>query len=311
MSGEIIALLTTVCWSIGIFPFTEASQRIGAAAVNQYRLLLAWVIISVLLFVFYNTSITNLFSSPQSKHYLFLGLSGIIGFTIGDYCSFKSFTLLGPKLGSLYTTFAPGAALLAGFLILNESVNLIGITGIIITLSGVIWLTLSKKDRKAAIEAGFKRNSQGIWLGIAGAFCQGLGLVLSKLGMDAYAEKLPTMHAVWIRLLFAFSAAFILSALTGSLLKNAKPVLKNQNNVFPFMLIGTIFGPIAGVTLSLLAIEKLEVAVAQTIFALLPIVVLPLNLLIYKEKITVQSVFACMLAIAGVMLLIWRNSISF
>jgi drug/metabolite transporter (DMT)-like permease len=310
MSGEIIAILTTICWSIGIFPFTEASRRIGTAAVNQYRLLLAWIIISVLLIVFYSTGATELFTQPQSKHYLHLGLSGIIGFTIGDYCSFKSFTLLGPKLGSLYTTFAPGAALLAGFLILNESVNYIGMIGIGITLGGVIWLTLSKKDKRAAMDAGFKRNTQGIWLGIGGAFCQGIGLVLSKLGMDAYSEKLPTMHAVWIRLLFAFSAAFLLSIVSGTFLRNTKPVFKNENNVFPFMLLGTLFGPVVGVTLSLLAIQKLEVAVAQTIFALLPIVVLPLNFFIYKEKITIQSVFACFLAIAGVVMLIWRNDLT-
>jgi drug/metabolite transporter (DMT)-like permease len=70
---------------------------------------------------------------------------------------------------------------------------------------------------------------------------------------------------------------------------------------------GTLLGPVAGVTLSLLAIQKLEVAVAQTIFALLPIFVLPVNLLVYKEKITVQSVMACAVAIIGVFLLIWRN----
>ena len=62
-----------------------------------------------------------------------------------------------------------------------------------------------------------------------------------------------------------------------------------------------------GVTLSLLTIQKLEVAVAQTIFALLPLFVLPISLIIYKERITSQSVFACLLALVGVLLLIWRN----
>jgi len=73
------------------------------------------------------------------------------------------------------------------------------------------------------------------------------------------------------------------------------------------MLVGTLIGPIAGVTCSLYAIQKLEVAVAQTIFALLPIFVLPVNLFVYKEKITIQSVFACITAIFGVLILIWRN----
>jgi drug/metabolite transporter (DMT)-like permease len=307
MSGEVIALLTTLCWSLGIFPFTAAAKRLGTGPLNQYRLLLAWLIISVILRVFNSVSVTELFSHPHLYHYVFLGLSGIIGFTIGDYCSFTSFKLLGPKLGSLYTTFAPGAALLVGFLVLGERINFIGIFGIVLTVGGVIWLTLSKKDKAAAELAGFSRDKKGIAYGIIGALCQGTGLVLSKLGMDFYSDKLPTMHAVWIRLMFAFSAAFIASLFLKRLIQNSKPIFSNENNGIPFMVLGTLLGPVAGVTFSLLAIQKLEVAVAQTIFALLPIFVLPVNLLVYKEKITIQSVFACLVAIIGVFFLIWRN----
>jgi len=307
MSGELIALITTLCWSIGIFPFTEASKRIGAGPVNQYRLLLAWLLITVILYFAFSLSPFSLFTTPHLYHFVFLGLSGIIGFTIGDYCSFKSWTLLGPKLGSLYTTFAPGAALIVGFLVLGEKINFIGICGITITIGGVIWLTLSKKDQAAAEEAGFKRDRSGILLGIAGALCQGTGLVLSKLGMDYYEDKLPTMHAVWIRLLFAFVTAFMVSLFIKKLVANSKPILSNKNNALPYMVLGTLLGPIAGVSCSLLAIQKIEVAVAQTIFALLPIVVLPVNLIVYKEKITLQSVFACITAILGVVILVWRN----
>ncbi|HWY10760.1 MAG TPA: DMT family transporter [Bacteroidia bacterium] len=307
MRGELIALVTTLCWSIGIFPFTEASKRIGTGPVNQWRLLLAWCIISVILFFTNSLTVIDLFSKPHLYHFVFLGLSGIIGFTIGDYCSFRSFTILGPKLGSLYTTFAPGAALIIGFLILGEKINLIGICGIAITIGGVIWLTLSKKDTAAAELAGFKRDKTGIILGIIGGLCQGTGLVLSKYGMDYYDEKLPTMHAVWIRLLFACITAFLVSLFAKKLVQNSKPIFSNKNNAIPFIIMGTLLGPICGVTCSLLTIQRIEVAVAQTIFALLPIVVLPINLLVYKEKITIQSVFACITAIVGVMLLIWRN----
>ena len=307
LSGELIALITTLCWSLGIFPFTEAAKRIGSAPLNQYRLLLAWIIISIILFFWNDLNFVELFTEPQPYHFIFLGLSGIIGFSIGDYCSFNSFKLLGPKLASLYTTFAPGAALLIGYIALNESVNLIGIFGILITVSGVIWLTLSKKDSNAATQVGYTRDKRGIIYGIIGALCQGTGLVLSKYGMDYYEVKLQTMHAVWIRLLFAFSAAFIVSLLAGKLKANSKPIFTNEKNNLPFLFFGTILGPVMGVTLSLLTIQKLEVAVAQTIFALLPLFVLPISLIIYKERITSQSVFACLLALVGVLLLIWRN----
>jgi drug/metabolite transporter (DMT)-like permease len=310
MFGVIIALLTTVCWSIGIFPFTEASKRFGTAALNQYRLFLGWLVISILIICFYPISIIGLFSIPQFNHYLFLGLSGIIGFTIGDYFSFTSFKILGPKLGSLYTTIAPGAALLAGFLILGQTMNFVGVIGICITISGVIWLTLSKKDKKASEKAGFERDPKGILFGLIGALCQGTGLVLSKLGMDSYEEKLPTLHAVWIRLLFAFGAAFFIAIVTGRMKANSMPVFKNQNNGLPFMFLGTLFGPVLGVSFSLLAIQHLSVATAQTIFALLPIVVLPINYFYYKEKITIQAIFACAIAVLGVFVLIWRDSIN-
>ena len=310
MFGVIIALLTTVSWSIGIFPFTEASKRLGTAALNQYRLFLGWLVISILIICFYPISIISLFSIPQFNHYLFLGLSGIIGFTIGDYFSFNSFKILGPKLGSLYTTIAPGAALLAGFLILGQTMNFVGVIGICITIGGVIWLTLSKKDKKASEKAGFERDPKGILFGIIGALCQGTGLVLSKLGMDSYEEKLPTLHAVWIRLLFAFGAAFFIAIVTGRMKANSMPVFKNQNNGLPFMFLGTLFGPVLGVSFSLLAIQHLSVATAQTIFALLPIVVLPINYFYYKEKITIQAIFACAIAVLGVFVLIWRDSIN-
>lgn len=307
LSGELIAILTTLCWSLGIFPFTEAAKRIGAGPLNQYRLLLAWIIISVILFFFNDLNIIQLFATPQPYHYIFLGLSGIIGFSIGDYCSFTSFKLLGPKLGSLYTTFAPGAALIIGYVALNETINFIGIIGILTTIGGVIWLTFSKKDAYEASKIGYKRDRKGIIYGIIGALCQGTGLVLSKYGMDYYSEKLPTMHAVWIRLLFAFIAAFVVSILLGKLKSNSKPIFTNEKNNLPFLFLGTILGPVMGVTLSLMAIQQLEVAVAQTIFALLPLFVLPISLIVYKEKITLQSVFACFIALTGVLLLIWRN----
>jgi len=310
MYGELIALLTTVCWSIGIFPFTEAAKRLGAGSLNQYRLLLAWVIISLLILIFYPISFTGLFTGPKYYQYMFLGLSGIIGFTIGDFFSFLSFKMLGPKLASLYMTFAPGTALLAAYLLLGQKMNFTGIAGIAVTIIGVIWLTLSKKDKLASEEAGFERNSLGVLYGIIGALCQGVGLVLSKLGMDAYEEKLPTLHAVWIRLLFAFTAAFFISIVTGRIRQSSASVFKNQNNGVPYMIAGTIFGSVLGVSFSLLAIQHLDVAVAQTIFALLPIVVLPINYFYYKERITPQALLACVIAVLGVFILIWRDTIS-
>src|SRR6185436_9846256 len=136
---------------------------------------------------------------------------------------------------------------------------------------------------------------------------QGLGLVISKFGMDSCEEKLPTLHAVWIRLLFAFMAAFFISAIMRSMKKNSRPIFQNQNNGLPYLAAGTLFGPVLGVSLSLLTIQYLEVAAAQTIFSLLPIMVLPINYFYYKERLTFQSIFGSLVAVLGVFILIWRD----
>lgn len=309
--GIIFALITTFCWSLGIFPFTEAAKRFGTGALNQYRLFLAWIFISVIACCYYVISPYNLATTPTAHNYLYLGLSGIIGFTIGDFFAFNSFKMLGPKLASLYTTIAPCAALILGSIVLKEEINVVGIIGMFVTISGVIWLTLSKKDAQDAKEKGFARNKAGILYGIAGALCQGCGLVMTKQGFLKTTEltEIPTLQAVWIRLLFAFVAAMLISIIGRNFRSNSKIIFTNQNKGFKYMLAGTILGPVLGVSFSLVAITHLRVAEAQTIFALLPVFVLPMNYFFYKEKITVPSVLACLTAVLGVFILIWRDII--
>jgi drug/metabolite transporter (DMT)-like permease len=49
--------------------------------------------------------------------------------------------------------------------------------------------------------------------------------------------------------------------------------------------------------------------VAQTIFSLVPVFAIPLAYLFHKEKITVRIIIGAILAITGVIVLIWRNSL--
>jgi drug/metabolite transporter (DMT)-like permease len=72
---------------------------------------------------------------------------------------------------------------------------------------------------------------------------------------------------------------------------------------------GTLFGPVGGVTLSLYAVQLLPAAVAQTIFSLMPGFAIFNARFFLKEPITLNSLMGAFVAIAGVILLVWRNSI--
>jgi drug/metabolite transporter (DMT)-like permease len=312
--GEIIAFVTVLSWTLCILPFTEAARRMGPNAVNHFRLLLASLFLSfasVFWFLWNDITLVSILTGPSFEQWMWLGISGIVGLTLGDYFAFTMYAILGSRTGSLFTTFAPGAALLFGYLLLDERINLAGFAGIIITLSGVAWLTLSRKEKARFQDHGHGKLEKGIIFGILAALCQGSGLVLAKMGMsvDGNEYKPDPLHATWMRMIIATITIYLFSIATGRIRQINQPIRENRNKGLAYLGAGTFFGPVMGVCLSMITITLLQVSVAQTIFALVPVFVLPLAAWIYREKISFESVIGAMIAIGGVMILIWRDEV--
>jgi drug/metabolite transporter (DMT)-like permease len=67
--------------------------------------------------------------------------------------------------------------------------------------------------------------------------------------------------------------------------------------------LGAFFGPFLGVSLSLAAIQYTETGVASTIMSIVPVLIIPPAVLIFKEKVSLRAVLGAALAVAGVALL--------
>ena len=309
--GEIAAIMTTLSWSIGVFPITEAARRLGPNTVNHYRLLLAALLLTIILITFSSISLIELFTLPDSDNWLWLGMSGIIGLTLGDYFGFTMFAIIGTRIGSLFSTLAPGAALLFGYFLINESISVTGIIGILITIAGVAWLSISKKEKAKMQDLGHGNINKGIFFGILSAICQGIGLVMAKKGFynETMAGDLNAIHATWIRMTIATLTLFLFTLTSGKIKAVSGAFIQNKDKGIIYMLAGTVFGPVIGVSMSLYTISFLKVSVAQTIFSLVPVFVLLLAFLFYKEKITLKSLTGALIAITGVIVLIWRDEI--
>lgn len=144
------------------------------------------------------------------------------------------------------------------------------------------------------------------------AICQGVGLVLAKKGFynPKLNEEINPIHATWIRMVTATITIFIISSIAGKFKTISQPILNNQNNGIKYIIAGTIFGPVIGVSMSLYTISILNVSMAQTIFSLVPVFVLPIAYWMYKEKITIKALLGALIATLGVIMLVWRNEIS-
>ena len=310
--GEITALLTALSWSIGVFPFTEASRRMNPNTVNHFRLLLGVLILALFLLLFNHLTFLQLFTSAMPQHWIWFGLSGLIGLALGDYFGFTSYAILGTRVASVFTTLAPGAALLLGYVLLGEKINWLGVLGMAITIAGIIWISMSKKEQAKIAESDFGNKDRGILFGVLAALCQGFGLVFAKMGM-AYTimdHNFSSVHATFIRLFVSTVVTYGITISIGKLKEINKPLWENKNKGLKYIIAGTIFGPTLGVALSMYAVSLINVSVAQTIFSLVPVMVLPLGYLFYREKITFKSALGAVVAISGVVVLIWRNELA-
>jgi drug/metabolite transporter (DMT)-like permease len=303
-AGLLIALFTTLSWTIGIFPFTIAAQKLGSNSVNHFRLLLAVLVLGILTLVLSNINLIELFSLPGQEQWFWLGLSGLVGLSIGDYFSFSAFVLLGPGMGSLFATLAPAAALIAGYLLLGEKIDTNALVGMSLTLAGILWISAFKQKSEIEFQ---KNNTKGILFGIGAALCQGLGLVFAKKGMTIQDmnTNISAIHFTWMRMFSATFLMYMFSFFTRRLAIIHQPIFKNKEGGMKYLLWGTLFGPVIGVTLSLYTVKLIEVSIAQTLFSLVPAFALLISRFYYKEKISPPVLFGFTIALAGVFVLIW------
>lgn len=293
--GEIAALATSVCWTATSTFFAFASQRVGSLVLNRIRLLLAIV------FLIAAHLVLRLALPFQAggERWLWLGLSGVVGLTLGDLFLFQAYIHIGPRLGMLMMSLAPVIAGITAWLFLGETMGGLQVLGIAVTLLGVAWVIRERHGD----DTGRPQDSQdpraywkGVLFGLGAASGQALGLILAKKGLGG---DFPALTGTLMRMLVAAAAMWLLTLLQRQSGETWRR-LAQERAAFPYILGGVIFGPFLGVTLSLLAIQHTNVGVASTLMALPPVFLLPVGYLVFKERFGWQAVLGTLVAIFGV-----------
>src|SRR4030042_5108866 len=96
--GDLAALATALCWTVSSTFFTFGARQVGSVAVNRLRLLIAAILL-VLLHTLTLGSALPLNAEPE--RWLWLGLSGIIGLTLGDAFLFQAYLWIRPRRARL------------------------------------------------------------------------------------------------------------------------------------------------------------------------------------------------------------------
>lgn len=288
-TGEFAALATAFLWTITALSFEQAAKRIGSLAVNILRLGLA-LIFFCLLSLFRNGTLIP--HNIDTHGWIWLSVSGLIGFVFGDYCLFSAYALIGSRVANLLMALAPPLATLFGWMILGEQFSIRGLLGMSITLTGIVIVVLRRPGNKFNLHY----SARGILFGLGAALGQAVGLVFSKLGMqdaDPFTSSQIRVISGTIGFILLFTFLNKWSLL--------KPAFKRPSTL-AFVTSGSFFGPFLGVSFSLMAVKYTTTGIASTIMALVPVLLIPPAILLLKEKVSWREVLGSVVAVAGVAL---------
>jgi len=290
-AGELAGLLTAVFWTITALAFESASLKVGSVSVNVIRLFLGLTFLTI-----FNLATRGSFFPFEIVGYnwLWLTLSGLIGFIFGDYFLLRSYEVIGSRFSMLIMTLAPPITALFSWIILREKLTLLNYLGMTITFLGIAMAIFNRKKGKEKIT--IKLAPMGMLFALFGATGQAIGLVLSKLGMgnsDPFA-------ATQVRLLAGFVGFAIIVTMVRKW-KNVFSAFSHRAGV-KAIFIGSFFGPFMGVSFSLVSIKYTSTGIASTLMAIVPVLIILPAVIIYRQKVTVWEVIGAVLSVSGVAL---------
>lgn len=290
--GELAALATAIFWTVTALSFEFASKRVGSLTVNLLRLIMAFFLLGITTLILRGRFLPM---DADAHNWIWLGISGLLGLVLGDYFLFRSYPIITSRISMLVMTAVPPITALIGWMILGEKMTALHLFGMFLTVGGIFLAIFTMPQNGKKLRLSYP--AKGILFALIGAVGQAGGLVLSKYGMKDY-NPFAASH---IRIIVGMIGYTLLVLLLGKgeLIKKAL----NDKLGMRVILLGSFFGPFLGISFSLLSVKYTETGIASTIMAIVPILIIPPSIFIYKQKFNWLEIAGAFISVGGVVLM--------
>ncbi len=308
--GELISLGVALLWTVSALAAEVATKRAGVLVLNVWRMALAFLVSALLFWV---TTGQALPVMAGTDAWLWLLLSGFVGYFLGDWCLFNSYIVIGSRLGQLFMTLAPAFTAFFAWVMIGQTLSWNSLTAMLVTLAGIgIAVTDS-----GGTEDGQPVRLKGVLLGIGAALGQGLGLVMSKIGIDHFTSNISAAQLEEFGFVLPFGSNLIrciagtVCYLAWYLIRRARRSgsssphlmsLVHDRKATVALLITLVSGPFLGVALSLAAVQLTAAGIASTLMAMTPIIILFPSHWLFHQPITLRSILGALISCVGVSL---------
>lgn len=308
--GELISLGVAFSWTIAALASEVGSKRLGVFVMNVWRMGVTLLLSAVLLWLTMGAPYPV---GAGNATWGWLLASGVVGYFFGDWCLFNSYLTIGSRMGQLFMTLAPMFTALSAWVMIGQTLAWTSLLAMTVTLLGIAISVLGHdKQHHVTLNLPLK----GILYGIGAGLGQGVGLVLSKIGLDHYTQDLLVSEAYsslatqqeavlpfasntirCVAGLVCFAAWLIASG-------NARRMVTSlhERKGLAAMLIAVFSGPFIGVGFSLMAVQYTAAGIASTIMAMTPIIILLPSKWLFHQPITTRNVLGAVISVVGVSL---------
>jgi drug/metabolite transporter (DMT)-like permease len=291
--GELAALFTSLCWTGTSVLFTRAGQQVGSAVVNRMRVILALLFLMALNWILFGEPLPL---QAGFERWLWFGLSGAIGYALGDTFLFQAFICIGTQRSMLMMSLAPLISAGLAWIFFAEALTSMQILGILVTLTGIAWVILRRDPNHTSLAC---KPRQGVLFGLGAAAGQAVGYVLSKQGL---VGGFSPITGNTIRMLAAVVTLWGLVFAQGVAGRTVEAMRANPRTL-GILALAAFTGPVLGASASLFAVQYTEVGIASTLIALPPVLLLPVSWVMFHERFDWVAVLGTLVAIGGVAIL--------
>lgn len=285
--GEVAALGAAALWAISTILWTRQAAVSWPQAMNLFKLGICLPLFVVILFI---VGPRPVLAGVDLRSGWILIVSGVIGMSLGDTSYFAALPRIGARRTMMAQTltplFAAALALVAG----QGLPTVLAAAGIALVIAGLI-LVLGERPADAVPTS---RNRSGILFALASAFCQALGIVLTKKGM----EHASLLQASAIRMFGGVIGMLVLEAAHGQLIVTVRHALRPPalRRVIPASLLGSF----VGYFLFQVSVRWTDPSVSAALTGTAPLFVAPLSVLFLGETMRAGGWIGTILAVAGV-----------
>ena len=303
--GVTLSLTTALLWALSPLCFASAGRKIGSFSVQLLRSIGGTALL-LLITAVYLVAVPEARILPDGKTILWIAISGFFGLAIGDGLLYEAFVTLGPRRSIQIMMIAPVASVVAGWVMLHESLDLRTLAGIAVTLLATFYAVLAQQTAAKASHAAREPGHvtvKGVIYAIAGSLCIGLGAVAGRQAF-ATSASLDPMVATTVRVGLSTLMIWAFAFTIGQGISPLRHCVDRW--VLSRMVPGILAGPVVGMICYVTALKSMEAGVVSTLAAISPLFILPMVWVRYHSHIGWHVIGATAAAICGVALICLR-----